>query len=123
MNRLSTEQVEQIAKICHEANRAYCQTIGDDSQPSWEDAPEWQRSSARTGVNLHGNNPDASPSASHESWMRQKVADGWVYGETKNPDTKQHPCIVNFEDLPVEQQAKDFLFRNTVHALIDGLQF
>jgi hypothetical protein len=25
----------QIAQIVHEANRAYCQTLGDDSQPLW----------------------------------------------------------------------------------------
>lgn len=34
--------VEQIARMAHEANRAYCQALGDDSQPAWEDAPEWQ---------------------------------------------------------------------------------
>jgi len=27
-----------IAKVCHEANRAYCESIGDNSQLSWEDA-------------------------------------------------------------------------------------
>ena len=32
------------------ANRAYCQMIGDNSQSTWEDAPEWQKQSARKGV-------------------------------------------------------------------------
>ena len=31
-----TEQ--EIARVCHEVNRAYCQAIGDNSQPTWEDA-------------------------------------------------------------------------------------
>jgi len=35
--------IEGIAKICYEANRAYCQEIGDDSFVPWEDAPGWQR--------------------------------------------------------------------------------
>lgn len=30
----------KIASICHDANRRYCKTIGDDSQPLWEHAPE-----------------------------------------------------------------------------------
>jgi hypothetical protein len=42
--------VMQIAKVCHEANRAYCGTIGDSSERSWKDAPEWQRRSARNAV-------------------------------------------------------------------------
>ncbi len=41
---------EQIARVAHEVNRAYCQALGDNSQPAWEDAPQWQRDSAMLGV-------------------------------------------------------------------------
>ncbi len=41
--------MNQIARVCHEVNKAYCEALGDNSQPTWEDAPEWQRSSARMG--------------------------------------------------------------------------
>lgn len=108
---------EQIAKVCHEVNRAYCQALGDNSQPTWEDAPQWQRNSALLGVRLHTKNPGAGPEASHESWMSQKLADGWTCGPEKRPELKQHPCMVPFSDLPREQQAKDFIFRAVVHAL------
>ena len=108
---------DAIARVAHEVNRAYCQALGDNSQPAWEDAPLWQRESALLGVKLHTENPDAGPQASHESWMAQKVADGWSYGPEKRPDLKQHHCIVPFADLPVEQQAKDFIFRGVVRAL------
>lgn len=106
-----------IARVCHEVNRAYCESLGDHSQPAWEDAPEWQRTSAVNGVRLHINNPDAGPQASHESWMAEKLADGWVYGPEKRPDLKQHHCLVPFSELPREQQAKDYIFRAVVHAL------
>lgn len=108
--------MDQIARVCHEVNKAYCEALGDNSQPTWEDAPEWQRSSARMGVDLHtmGN---FGPEASHISWMKQKVEEGWVYGPVKDPEAKQHPCIVPFADLPREQQAKDYIFRAVVHAL------
>lgn len=107
----------EIARVCHEVNRAYCQALGDTSQPTWEDAPDWQRDSAALGVAFHFSNPDAGTQASHQSWLTIKVADGWVYGPTKNPGTKTHPCIVSFDMLPREQQAKDFIFRAIVHAL------
>lgn len=111
---------EEIARVCHEVNRAYCQALGDNSQPAWEEAPDWQRDSALTGVNLHLGTPDAGPQASHESWMAEKVATGWVYGDVKNPEAKTHPCIVPFDQLPQAQQAKDFIFRGVVHALSAG---
>jgi hypothetical protein len=113
--------VEKIAQTCHELNRAYCQSIGDNSQPSWEDAPEWQRSSAINGVNFHLANPNAGTSDSHDSWLKQKEEEGWKYGPVKNPETKEHPCFVPYDQLPNEQKAKDFIFRQTVHSLKDQL--
>lgn len=107
--------VECIAEACHEANRAHCQSIGDDSQPPWEDAPEWQRSSAVNGVEgaLAGNGPRES----HLSWLAEKERTGWVYGEIKDPEAKTHPCMVDYDDLPPEQQAKDSIFVETVRRM------
>lgn len=109
--------IENLARVCHEANRAYCSALGDESQKPWEDAPQWQRDSAIDGVRFHLANPDASPSASHDQWLRHKVDAGWTRGPVKDEAAKQHPCIVPFTELPLEQQAKDVLFRATVHAL------
>ena len=112
-----------IAKVAHEINRAYCAALGDETQAAWEDAPEWQRQSAIAGVEMHLANPDATPEQSHESWLAQKLADGWVYGEVKDAEKKQHPCCVPYDQLPPEQKAKDYLFRAAVHqckALIDA---
>lgn len=113
-----TDMIEATARVAHEANRAWCAANGDMTQPTWEDAPDWQQESARRGVQFHIDNPDAGDSASHDSWMAQKIADGWVYGEEKNPDATPptHHCIVPFEQLPKVQQVKDALFRSIVHA-------
>lgn len=112
------QRITKIAKACHEINRAYCQALGDSSQPAWEDAPQWQKESIFTGVRLHLGDPEASPSASHESWLKMKTAEGWVHGKTKDPEKKTHPCMVPFDKLPADQQAKDFIFRAVVHAMV-----
>ena len=116
--------IEQIAKVAHETNRAYCQSLGDNSQPSWESAPEWQRQSALKGVQFHLERHTAglapAPSASHDSWLAEKKADGWKYGTTKNPDKKEHPCFVPYEELPIEQRLKDYLFGAVVEAFWKG---
>lgn len=111
----NTSKLEMIGRLCHEANAAYCRCLGDMSQTTWGDAPDWQRKSAITGVVMHLTNPGASPSASHESWMKEKLADGWQYGEVKDAEAKTHPCIVEFDELPKEQQAKDYIFKAIVN--------
>lgn len=108
---------ESIAKVCHEANRAYCQSIGDNSQLPWEEAAAWQRESAIKGVEYALTNPDAPASAQHEAWLKDKLADGWKYGPVKDAEKKEHPCCVPYEELPVEQQKKDALFKAVVAAL------
>lgn len=109
--------VQSIARVCHEANRAYCQSIGDNSQLAWDEAPEWQKQSAENGVKFHLENPDAKPSHSHEEWLKEKSATGWKYGPVKNPESKEHPCFVPYNQLPEEQKKKDALFIAVVHAL------
>lgn len=106
-----------IARVCHEANRAFCESHGNKSQPSWNNAPEWQRRSAVNGVLFHLNNPTRSPEDSHNNWMREKIDDGWTYGPKKDPEKKTHPCIQPYDELPLIQRKKDSLFIAIVHAL------
>lgn len=108
------------ARAAHEVNRAYCIALGDGSQPSWEEAPDWQRSSALQGVQgaLNG----ATPEQSHESWLAEKYATGWKYGPVKDPEKKEHPCFVPYAELPPEQRQKDLLFVTTVRAMAAALK-
>lgn len=116
---MNQHQIEQIARVAHEVNRAYCAAIGDNSQPDWSNAPEWQRSSAINGVQFHMSNPSAGPDSSHNAWLAEKEAAGWKYGPVKDAEYKEHPCFVPYDELPVEQRAKDYLFRGVVHAMAD----
>lgn len=113
-----TAILEQIAEVCHETNRAYCRTIGDASQPSWNEAPEWQRQSAINGVKFHTEHPEAKPSHIHEEWLKEKERTGWRYGPVKDPEKKEHPCFVPYDQLPEEQKLKDFLFKAVVDSFI-----
>ena len=108
---------EQIAIVCHEANRAYCKSVGDDSQLSWDLAPQWQRDSAVSGVEFLRSHPGAGPHSSHENWLSVKLANGWKYGPVKDEDKKEHPCLVPYEQLPKAQKLKDHLFNAVFRAL------
>lgn len=112
------EQVVRVARVCHEVNRIYCESIGDNSQPVWEEAPEWQKTSAMTGVIYLTENPGASPENSHESWLAEKIRTGWRYGPEKDAEQKTHPCMVPYEDLPEDQRRKDALFHSIVRGIL-----
>ena len=111
-------KIVSIAKVCHQANKAWCEAVGDTSQKDWDEAEQWQRDSAINGVKYKLDNPNAGHDAQHNSWMKEKVDAGWVYGEVKDAENKTHPCIVKFEELPEFQQKKDALFC----AIVDGLK-
>lgn len=113
---MTVKLIDALAEICHEVNRAYCQAIGDDSQPPWKNAADWQKLSACQGVEAHLFS-DLTPEQSHSLWMEAKRKDGWKYGAFKDPENKLHPCFVPYAELPVEQKAKDYLFRAVVKTI------
>ena len=112
--------VEDIAAVCHEANREYCRAIGDNSQLSWEQSPYSVKQSAIAGVYFVLNDPAASAAQQHDKWVSTRIDDGWTYGPELDREHKKHPCIVAYDDLPIEQRAKDRLFKSIVTALTQG---
>lgn len=114
---MTTNNVETIARVCHEVNRAICESFGDMTQPPWGQAAEWQRDATFNAVRFALENPSAPASAQHDAWMADKHADGWRFGETKDPEAKTHPCLVPFEQLPPEQRVKDATYKAIVNAM------
>lgn len=109
-----------IARACHEANRALCEAYGDHSQVPYDDAPAWQKKAILNGVEFHLTG-EHGPEETHESWMAQKEKDGWTYGPTKDAAKKTHPCMVPYEKLPTMQKAKDRIIAAVVNAMKRGL--
>lgn len=55
----------------------------------------------------------------HAVWARQRMTEGWTFGDKRNDEMKQHPCLVPFELLPEEEKAYDTLIaRETVKAIL-----
>jgi hypothetical protein len=110
-------EILQIALVCHQANKAWCEANDDNSQKDWHSAEDWQRKSAINGVIIRIGDRNAGHDAQHNAWLEYKKKDGWVYGEVKDAEAKTHPCIVPFEELPEFQKKKDALFC----AIVDSL--
>ena len=46
----------------------------------------------------------------HDVWARNRLREGWSYGELRNDEARTTPCLVPYEDLPDSEKAYD---RNT----------
>lgn len=108
----------QIARVCHEAHRLYCEDADLPSQMPWGHAPEYQRASTIKGVEAIMAAPWMGPADAHASWWKEKVDTGWKYGPVKDAVAKTHPCMVPYHELPEAQRTKDLLFVNIVRALM-----
>jgi len=111
--KVTESVITSLAKAAHSLNKAYCEFIGDYSQPVWELAPDWQKDSAIKGIKF-GLESNVTPEESHISWLKEKLDTGWKYGPIKNPELKEHPCIVEYQDLPETEKTKDELFTGIV---------
>jgi len=103
-------KIKDLAKIVHEANRAYCEGLGDISQVPWLDTDPEIKASAVNGIEYRIANPKATNAEMHNNWLKEKEKSGWTYGEEKNAFRKTHPCIMPYAKLPKEQKVKDSLY-------------
>lgn len=46
----------------------------------------------------------------HEVWAKNRMEQGWTFGEERNDENKKHPCLVPYEELSEEEKDYD---RNT----------
>lgn len=43
----------------------------------------------------------------HENWAKNRIAQGWKWGEKRDDSKKEHPCLVSYDDLPEEEKEYD----------------
>jgi RyR domain len=101
--------IENTAQTAYNVLRIYSIHLGDHSIQTWFDTSEAHRESFRKGVRgiLDGNH---SPEDSHKSWWDEKIATGWKYGPVKDEAKKEHPCMVDYDKLPIHHRMKDTIF-------------
>ncbi len=43
----------------------------------------------------------------HDVWARQRLSDGWTWGETRDDTVKHHPCLVPYDQLNDSEKQYD----------------
>lgn len=114
---MSDSQYEPVARVIHEAIRAWSAAHGQSVMPEWAAAPQWMKDSTFASIKFVLDHPDADAGAQHVQWMEQRRAQGWTYGPQRDETLKTHPMLVPFSELPIMEQKKDDLVTAIVHAL------
>lgn len=107
--------VEQLAEICHEANRGYQAATGHDfiSQP-WATCPTISREATIAGVEqvMEG----LTPEECHHNWVALRREQGFLVGNNDH-FAHTHPNMVPYDQLPAREQQKNLLFAGVVNSL------
>ena len=40
----------------------------------------------------------------HEVWAKNRMEEGWTYGEQRNDILQQTPCLIPYKELPEEEK-------------------
>jgi RyR domain-containing protein len=107
----------KIARVMHEAVRAWQKENGQDPSPPWSRAPQWMKAASYDAVVWRLKNPKAKASAQHDQWLAQKRQEGWKFGKVKDAAKKTHPMMIAYSQLPDFERRKDAL----VGAVVDSL--
>ena len=51
----------------------------------------------------------------HEVWAEGRIKEGWKYGEVRNDEKKETPCLIPYSELPESEKEYD---RNTAFETI-----
>lgn len=116
--------VRSIARIAYEVNRAYCDAAGDvaiPAGPPWDEQDTEGQRRYYVAARAYLADPNMTDEQAHEMWVAARLNDGWVFGETLDPQLRRHPCMVPWVELPEAQQLKVRLAKAVVFAANDRL--
>lgn len=116
-----TITITQLARVIHEANRAYQSALGQPVDPDWDTCGQsendiWRQESTINSVkDLLAGNVDFEEQ--HNRWLQERFAGGWVIGPVKDPVAKTSPALVPWDQVPDTEKAKNVLRLGIFNAL------
>lgn len=108
------DQILPIAITCHNANMQWRKYYEQGEGQTWDELSPQTRNGVMDGVK--GALMGLTSAQLHKAWMADCRANGWVYGPVKDTEKKTHPCLVSYDQLSIEDRAKDRLFLGIVAA-------
>jgi hypothetical protein len=148
---LNDEIVEKIAQAIHShyLEQAACEGNQARESRDWRDLPERLQNSNRDAakdifrklrqcdlrvqfadphdevdMSFDEETIEALAAEEHARWTMELLRKGWRYGRTKSDETRQHPCLVPYAELPDADRQYDMMMARTIpeYLRIAGMQ-
>jgi hypothetical protein len=103
---------ERRAKFVYEAARVEAEASNRRIVPEpWMDreAP-FREQFVKTIERICADGYETTPEREHDSWWRAYEAMGWKYGPVRDRERKEHPDMVPYNDLTIDERDKDEIF-------------
>jgi hypothetical protein len=111
-------KASEIAAVCYAVNNAYRAAIGELTRITWGDLLPVDQESLIAGVKLAMKNTQ-TPEQQHNTWLDNKLADGWLFGKEEDLVGKKSPNMVPYIEISEIQKVKDHVFLAIVKSMKD----
>lgn len=111
---ISDQKITTLSKIAYDACRAYHMSIGSDTLPTWDNAPDILKETVEDQICAIVSDPHFCPQDHHDAWCQMKSDDGWTQGDIYDEDTKTHPDLKPYGELSSQDRFEDAL----IHAIV-----
>lgn len=111
-------ELTPIAKIVYAAVAEYSRSLGH-FHSNWDELSESLKESFVDGIAFVKANPHAADYEAHNRWYSNKIENGWKFGIVKDVEKKEHPCLVDFHELPETMKYKDRFLLTITRFLLD----
>lgn len=110
MNFKKYRTLVDIAQECHTKNNELMMMNGEEQNGNWDSLDRHTKFINLKSVIKALENPDLTAKDMHDEWMNNKIADGWKFGDVKDPELKTHPLIIDYDLMKDVDKMKDQIF-------------
>lgn len=120
-------KISELAKIYFAAEHAYLEATGNPRLLDWDHMPQWWQDEVVKTVTRLLAFVRACPVKdditfvayeAHKEWKTDLEAKGWVLGNGRNRGDKVEPLLMDFYDLPRNEQYRQYMLT----AIVDSLR-
>lgn len=102
--------ISRLAQAVSEANSVYRQYATNEPGRPWMTMTNDEQRELVLAVGRTLELRTDTPEACHVEWMKVREAEGWKYGEVLNPEAKESPYMMPWDQLIPEGKAKAELY-------------
>ena len=80
---------------------------------------KWHRAATINAVMAVSLDLNKTAEEHHNTWLNEKLSEGWRLGHVEDIHLKIHPYLVEYQDLPADKKTENAIFMSVVMQVLD----